>query len=177
MRNLIKWLPLMVVALLLGMFLYRLGDAPDQQQAIGSAWIGKSMPLFTLPPATAGVEGLTSKDFANGQPRIVNIFASWCVPCAAEAPVLEKLKQRGVIIEGIAVRDKPEDVARFLARHGNPYARIGSDLDSNVQIAIGSSGVPESFLVDAKGVVREQIQGVIVEAALPEVIAKLEAMK
>ena len=91
--------------------------------------------------------------------------------------MLEKLKEKGVIIDGIAIRDKPEDVAKFLEKHGNPYARIGADMDSGVQIAIGSSGVPESFLIDGKGVVREQIQGVITDEMIPEIVAKLDAMK
>ena len=74
---------------------------------------------------------------------MVNVFASWCVPCIAEAPVLAELEARGVAIDGIAVRDKPEDVAAFLQRNGDPYDRIGADLQSNVQLALGSSGVPE----------------------------------
>lgn len=177
MKFWVKWVPIMVAALLFGMFLWHLNDGPQQQQAIASKWIDKPMPTFDLPPATAGVQGLKSSDLATGQPRIVNIFASWCIPCAAEAPMLEKLKEKGVTIEGIAIRDKPEDVAKFLEKHGNPYARIGADMDSGVQIAIGSSGVPESFLIDGKGVVREQIQGVITDAMIPEIIAKLDAMK
>ncbi len=177
MKSWIKWVPLAIAALLLGMFLRGLVNPEGQQQLIASKWIGKPMPVFDLPAATEGVKGLKSTDLADGQPRIVNIFASWCIPCAAEAPVLEQLKQKGVIIEGIAIRDKPEDVAKFLVRYGNPYARIGSDMDSGVQIAMGSSGVPESFLVDSKGIVRQQIQGVIVEQDIPDIIAKLETMK
>ncbi len=177
MNGWVKWVPLMIAALLLGMFLRGLVHPEGQQQLITSKWVNKPMPTFDLPPATAGVEGLKSSDLATGQPRILNIFASWCIPCAAEAPVLEELKQKGVIIEGIAIRDTPEDLAKFLAKNGNPYARIGADRDSGVQIAIGSSGVPESFLIDGKGIVREQIQGVIVEADVPEIIAKLEKMK
>lgn len=172
----ITWVPLGLAALLLGMMLYGLDDS-SQQQAIASQWIDKPLPAFDLPPATEGVTGLSSKDLASGQPRILNIFASWCIPCAAEAPALEKLKQAGVTIDAIAIRDRPEDVARFLSKHGNPYARIGSDMTSSVQIAIGSSGVPESFLIDGNGVVREQIQGVIVESDIPRIVAKLDAMK
>ena len=172
----ITWLPLSLAAILLGMMFYGLDD-DNQQQAIASQWINKPMPVFDLPPATEGVAGLSSKDLATGKPRILNIFASWCIPCAAEAPALEKLKQAGVTIDAIAIRDRPEDVARFLTKYGNPYARIGSDMTSSVQIAIGSSGVPESFLIDGNGVVREQIQGVILENDIPRIVAKLEAMQ
>ena len=80
----------------------------------------------------------------------------------------------GVPIDGIAIRDRPEDVAMFLREYGNPFDRIGSDMQSSVQIALGSSGVPETFLVDGKGVIREQIQGVILADRVPEIIAKLE---
>ena len=71
------------------------------------------------------------------------------------------MKARGATIDGIAIRDRPEDVARFLARHGDPYDRIGSDPRSQVQIALGSSGVPESFIVDGRGIIRYQHIGPI----------------
>jgi cytochrome c biogenesis protein CcmG/thiol:disulfide interchange protein DsbE len=135
------------------------------------------MPLFELPPATEGVPGLTSAELADGRPRLVNIFASWCIPCRVEAPQLEALRASGIDIVGIAIRDRPEDVAQFLDQHGNPFSRIGSDQMSSVQIALGSSGVPETFLVDGKGIIRRQIQGVILADEVPKIIAELEAMK
>lgn len=171
----VLFVPLAVMALLFGAFVYRLTVPP--QTLIESQWIDKPMPLFDLPPATEGVAGLKSSDLADGRPRLVNIFASWCIPCRAEAPQLEALKAAGVPIDGIAIRDRPEDVAAFLRENGNPFDRIGSDVQSSVQIALGSSGVPETFLVDGKGIIREQIQGVILAEQVPEIIAKLEAMK
>ncbi len=176
MRN--RWIlfvPLAIMALLFGAFVYRLVTPPET--LIQSQWINKPMPLFDLPPATAGVEGLKSSQLADGRPRLVNVFASWCIPCRAEAAQLEALKQAGVPIDGIAIRDRPEDVAAFLNEFGNPFDRIGSDQQSSVQIALGSSGVPETFLVDGKGVIREQIQGVILADDVPRIMAKLEAMK
>lgn len=172
----ITWVPLVIATLLLGMMLRGLGNE-SQQQMIASQWINKPMPTFDLPAATEGVEGLSSKDLATGQPRVLNIFASWCIPCAAEAPALEKLKQAGVTIDAIAIRDRPEDVQKFFDKYGNPYAKVGADMTSSVQIAIGSSGVPESFLIDGDGIVREQIQGVILESDIPRIVAKLDAMK
>jgi cytochrome c biogenesis protein CcmG/thiol:disulfide interchange protein DsbE len=171
----VLFVPLAIMALLFGAFVYRLTTPNDT--LIQSQWINKPMPLFDLPPATAGVEGLKSSQLADGRPRLVNVFASWCIPCRAEAPQLEALKQAGVAIDGIAIRDRPEDVAAFLNEHGNPFDRIGSDQQSSVQIALGSQGVPETFLVDGKGVIREQIQGVILADDVPGIIAKLEAMK
>jgi cytochrome c biogenesis protein CcmG/thiol:disulfide interchange protein DsbE len=171
----VLFVPLAIMALLFGAFVYRLTTPNDT--LIQSQWINKPMPLFDLPPATAGVEGLKSSQLADGRPRLVNVFASWCIPCRAEAPQLEALKRAGVAIDGIAIRDRPEDVAAFLNEYGNPFDRIGSDQQSSVQIALGSQGVPETFLVDGKGIIREQIQGVILADDVPEIIAKLEAMR
>ena len=88
--------------------------------------------------------------------------------------MLEDLKRQGVSIEGVAVRDKPEDIAAFLAANGDPYERIGSDTQSALQIALGSSGVPESFIVDGKGIIRYQHIGPIERDDVPMILAKLE---
>ena len=112
---------------------------------------------------------------ATGQPRLLNIFASWCVPCAAEAPQLLALKQAGVPIDAIAIRDARPDVDAFLARYGNPYARIGLDARSAVQIALGSSGVPETFIVDGKGRIAYQHIGDIRADDVPMILEKLRA--
>ena len=102
------------------------------------------------------------------------MFASWCVPCIGEAPVLAELKRRGVSIEGIAVRDTPGALNAFLTRNGNPYDRIGTDRQSEVQIAFGSSGVPETFVVDGKGIIRRQYIGPLNAANIPGVLRDLE---
>jgi cytochrome c biogenesis protein CcmG/thiol:disulfide interchange protein DsbE len=107
----------------------------------------------------------------------VNIFASWCVPCISEVKVLQELKGRGVAIDGIAIRDRPQDIAGFLARNGDPYERIGSDPQSQLQIALGSSGVPESFVVDGKGIIRYQHIGPIEASDVPMILRKLEQAK
>ena len=88
--------------------------------------------------------------------------------------VLQQLKARGVAIDGIAIRDTPEDVAAFLARNGDPYERIGGDPQSVVQIALGSSGVPESFVIDGKGIIRYQHIGPIERGDVPMILQKLE---
>lgn len=105
--------------------------------------------------------------------RLVNVFASWCVPCIAEARVLGEMARSGVRIDGIAIRDKRIDVDAFLAKNGNPYRTIGLDADSSLQIAIGSSGVPETFVVDGKGIIRFQHIGEITPEDVPVVIKKL----
>ena len=84
------------------------------------------------------------------------------------------MKARGVRIDGIAVRDRSADIAAFLSRNGDPYERIGSDEQSAVQIALGSSGVPESFIVDAQGIIRYQHIGPIEATDVPMILSKLE---
>lgn len=166
------WVPLFAFALFLGLAGYQLTQPKDE--FVESRMIGQELPYFELPPAMDGVEGASTADFATGAPKLLNIWASWCLPCIAEAPHLEALKEQGVEIIGIAIRDRPEDVARFLAQHGNPYARIGSDDLSEVQLAIGSSGVPETFVIDGAGVIRYQHIGDIRDRDVPVLLAELE---
>jgi cytochrome c biogenesis protein CcmG/thiol:disulfide interchange protein DsbE len=132
------------------------------------------VPAFALPAAIPWKPGLRSSDLATGSPHILNIFASWCVPCIQEVKVLQDLKARGVQIEGIAVRDRPADLAEFLSRNGDPYERIGGDAQSQIQIALGSSGVPESLIVDGKGAIRYQHIGPIEASDVPTILSKLE---
>lgn len=174
-RNWLFWLPLAVFAFLGGIFLFGLTDPKDEY--VRSQLVGKPLPEFSLPPATAGVEGLANTDFADGKPRMLNIFASWCVPCKAEAPFLDQIKEAGVEIHAIAIKDKPEDVAAFLTQHGNPFVRIGSDMDMLIQLKLGSSGVPETYLVDGKGRIIHQHIGDIRAEHVAPLLEKLEAAK
>ncbi|MBY8823033.1 DsbE family thiol:disulfide interchange protein [Sphingomonas colocasiae] len=166
------WLPLAVFGLFFGIVAY--GLINPAERTIDSKLIGKPLPQFALPAAAPGIAGLSQADLAEGgEPRLLNIFASWCLPCIAEAPVLEGLAGQGVQIDAIAIRDKPEDVAAFLKRHGNPYKRIGSDVDSRVQLALGSSGVPETFVIDGKGIIRYQHIGDIRPEHVPVILDQL----
>jgi len=99
------------------------------------------------------------------------------VPCIAEAPLLIDLKRQGVPIDAIAVRDRPEDVAAFLARHGDPFERIGADPESRIQLAFGSSGVPETFVVDGRGVIRYQHMGPIEPGDVTTIVHEWRAAK
>ncbi len=141
---------------------------------IASKMVGKKMPDFALPAAIEQRPGLSSGDLAGGNPTLLNVFASWCLPCIAEAPQLLELEKAGVEINAIASRDTSADVANFLNRWGNPYARIGSDTRSAVQLEIGSSGVPETFVIDGNGVIVHQHIGDIRKENVPELLKILE---
>lgn len=166
-----RWLPLALFGGFFALVLVGLLWPADRQ--VESAMIGKPLPAFDLPPAVPDRPGLATTHFADGKPRLLNIFASWCIPCAVEAPQLEQLRQAGVEIDGVAVRDRPQDLAGFLARNGNPYATIGADDRSRVQFMLGSSGVPESFVIDGKGVIRYQHLGEIGPDDVPMILDKL----
>lgn len=146
-------------------------------RTVRSALIGQPLPVFTLPAIIPGHPGLSSTDFGKGEPRLLNVFASWCAPCIAEAPVLMRLKQAGVKIDGVAIRDTSPALEQFLARHGNPFERIGSDPESRVQIALGSSGVPESFVIDSKGRIAHQHVGDIRASDVPAILAAIETAR
>lgn len=175
MKRLILWAPLaifLIFAVMVGMSLY----APSER-VIRSRMIGKPVPEFALPPALPGRQGLTSGQLGTGEPRLVNVFASWCLPCMAEAPQLMELAGQKIPIEAIAIRDRPEDIAAFLAKWGDPYSRIGADADSRVQMAFGSSGVPETFVVDGRGIIRHQHIGDIRPEHVAEIVAAFEAAR
>ena len=169
------WAPLLAFGGLL--LVVAVGLMRPADRVVRSAMVGRPVPAFALPPIVAGKAGFGSAELGQGEPRLINVFASWCAPCIAEAPLLAQLKREGVIIDGIAVRDRPEDVAGFLSRNGDPYAAIGGDFDSRVELALGSSGVPETYVVDGKGVIRLQHIGPVTAADLPELRRALAAAR
>jgi cytochrome c biogenesis protein CcmG/thiol:disulfide interchange protein DsbE len=171
MRRWLLWLPFLAFVLLFAVVTFGLKAPADR--TIKSAMVGKPLPDFALPGIVPGKPGLSSRDFAPGKPRLLNVFASWCLPCIAEAPQLMALKQAGVEIDAVAVRDTTPALQEFLARNGDPYARIGDDKQSSVQLSIGSSGVPETFLIDAQGKIIEQHIGDIRADDVPDILAKL----
>ena len=153
------WLPLALFGGLALLFI--VGMLRPDDRVITSKMVGKPLPEFSLPQGASDRPSLSHAVFRAGEPRILNIFASWCVPCAAEAPQLKALADAGAPIDGIAVRDARADVDAFLTRWGNPYRHIGLDARSEVQIALGSSGVPETFIVDGRGRIVHQHIGEI----------------
>jgi cytochrome c biogenesis protein CcmG/thiol:disulfide interchange protein DsbE len=167
-----RFAPLVLLLAIIAALVWRLAIPADTN--VHSTLEGKPVPAFELAPILPNKPALASADLATGVPHLVNVFASWCVPCVTEVKVLQRLKDRGVHIEGVAVRDRTADLADFLARNGDPYERIGSDPQSRVQISLGSSGVPESFVVDGKGVIRYQQIGPIEASDVQMILAKLE---
>lgn len=166
------WLPLALFVGFCGLVALQLFQPASR--TIESAMIGKPMPDFDLRAASPDRPGLATADLRDGTPHLVNVFASWCIPCAVEAPSLAALERAGANIVGVAVRDRPEDLAAFLAQHGNPFSRIGADDLSQVQLAIGSSGMPETFVVDGQGIIRYQHVGEIRPEHVDLLLAKLE---
>jgi cytochrome c biogenesis protein CcmG/thiol:disulfide interchange protein DsbE len=172
MNRAVRFAPLALLMLIIVALVWRLATPADTN--VHSTLEGKAVPGFTLAAIVPNKPPLSSADLATGQPHLVNVFASWCVPCVTEVKVLQQLKARGALVEGIAIRDRTDDLAHFLAQNGDPYERIGSDPQSEVQISLGSSGVPESFVVDGKGVIRYQQIGPIEQGDVPMILAKLE---
>jgi cytochrome c biogenesis protein CcmG/thiol:disulfide interchange protein DsbE len=175
MRRVLIWLPLALFALVFGIAMSGLLKPGDRM--IHSAMVGKPMPALDLPALMPDKGGIAAADFGKGKPRLLNVFASWCIPCVAEAPQLMKLKAAGVEIDAIAVRDTAQAVQGFLKQNGDPYTRIGDDQTSKAQLALGSSGVPETFVIDARGKIAYQHIGDIREENVPELLAELEKAK
>ena len=173
MRRMLLWLPFVFGLGLLAVFYAGLRNPDDR--TIASQMVGQQLPRFTTVQALPGVAAPSSSDFADGKPRLINVFASWCVPCVAEMPVLQRLQAQGVEINGVAIHDTPEEVSAFLARNGNPFARIGMDDGGRAGLAFGSSGVPETFVVDGKGRIVYQHMRALTEEDVPMLLALLDS--
>jgi cytochrome c biogenesis protein CcmG, thiol:disulfide interchange protein DsbE len=174
------WLTLLPVAvfLVLAAFFYR-GLSGDPAE-VPSVLINNPVPDFTLAPIAAmNLPGLATTDLKKGRVTLVNVWASWCVPCRAEHPLLLELaKREDLRVVGINYKDDPENARRFLITLGVPFAAVGSDLNGRVSVDWGVYGVPESFLVDGEGVIRLKWIGPLTGEALKnDIIPKIEAIK
>jgi cytochrome c biogenesis protein CcmG/thiol:disulfide interchange protein DsbE len=150
-----------------------------------SALLGKPVPAFDLPP----LEGLTEggrpvPSFSNamlekGEPTVVNFWASWCVPCVQEHPLLLELaRSTGVPIYGINYKDQTESARRFLGRYGNPYKAVGVDSGGRTAIDWGVYGMPETFVVDGRGrIVYKQVGPITPEALRTKLIPAITAAR
>ena len=183
-RSLWVMLPLVTFLALAALFLYRLGAGDPSK--LPSALIGQKAPATDL-PALEGltrdgkpVPGLANASFA-GNVTLVNVWASWCVPCHDEAPLLDQLaKDKRIQIVGINYKDAPDNARRFLNRYGNPFAAAGADPNGRASIDWGVYGVPETFLIGRDGAIAYKLVGPItaenlVKMLQPEIAKALAA--
>ena len=141
---------------------------------VPSPLIGKPVPQFSLPPVKGRTLGLSSADLEGQEVALVNVFASWCVACREEHPVLLELGNKGIVpIHGLNYKDKPNDAQTWLDRLGDPYTRTGADISGRVGIDWGVYGVPETFVVDRNGRIAYKHIGPITPQALNETILPL----
>ena len=178
-RGALAALPLIAFVALAALLFVRLyaGDA----SRIPSALIGQSAPALAL-PGLDGAPGLADADLRQGHVTLVNIFASWCVPCHEEHEFLmalaadAALKAKGVVLVGVAQKDSQENIRRFLGAGGDPYAKVGLDGDGRAGIDWGVYGVPETFVVKGDGAIAFKLVGPI-DAATLESVLKPEIAK
>jgi cytochrome c biogenesis protein CcmG/thiol:disulfide interchange protein DsbE len=141
---------------------------------IPSALINKPVPEFTLPPVKGRTDGFSSADLKTGKPSLVNVFASWCIPCRAEHPVLTAFAKRGVApLYGLNYKDKPDAARAFLDELGDPFTKIGADLNGRVSIDWGVYGVPETFVVSGDGRIIYKHIGPMTETTITDTILPL----
>ena len=163
-------IPLLVFALLAVTFAIGLTLNPRE---IPTVLVGKPVPQFDLPPVQGRTLGLSDTNL-KGEVSLVNVFASWCVECRAEHPLLMGLSRSGIVpIHGLNYKDKPDDAQGWLDGLGDPYVRTGADINGRVAIDWGVYGVPETFIVDKKGRIAYKHIGAINEKLLKEKILPL----
>lgn len=167
--------PLLMFLGFVALAVYRMGE--PQQRVIASKMVGQPVPAIDLVGMDEMHPGLNDSDLRQGTVTLVNLFASWCAPCRVEAPQLAALADKGVVIHGIAVRDTPENIAAFLKEHGDPFRRIGMDPNSKALLNLGASGLPETFLIDGKGIIRKQYIGQIRPEQVSEILKDIEKVR
>jgi cytochrome c biogenesis protein CcmG/thiol:disulfide interchange protein DsbE len=176
MRKLLYLLPLAAFVALAGYFASALWSDRDPHE-LPSALIDKPAPAFDLPAMPGGANVALAA--LQGQVVVLNFFASWCVPCRLEHPVLMRLaNQDKVAITGIAYKDKPDAAKKLLDDSGDPYRRVGVDLSGRTGIDFGVYGVPETYVIDKTGRIRKKFVGPLtpdaVERELLPLLRRLE---
>jgi cytochrome c biogenesis protein CcmG/thiol:disulfide interchange protein DsbE len=169
--------PVSVFALLAVIFYRGLLDNPAD---VPSVLINKPVPVFTLSPIEGlDLPGLADGDLKKGEVTLVNVWASWCVPCREEHPLLMELASRGDLrVVGINYKDDPENARRFLVTLGIPFTAVGADPNGRAAVDWGVYGVPESFLVDGQGTIRMKWIGPLTREALTkQIIPKIEEIR
>lgn len=174
MRRVLFFVPVVIFAVLAAYFVWGLNPERNPRE-IPSARVGQDILPFELAPVEGmTVPGLNSANLTGEGVTLVNFFASWCIPCRAEHPLLMELAERGELrLVGINYKDKAGAARAWLDELGNPYSRIGADLSGRVGIDWGVSGVPETFIVDGNGKILHQQIGPITPQVLEEEILPL----
>jgi cytochrome c biogenesis protein CcmG/thiol:disulfide interchange protein DsbE len=174
-RRILVLLPLAVFLALAALFFVRLLGGGDASR-IPSALIGRDAPATDLPPV-AGLErdgkpvpGLAASDF-KGAVTVLNVWASWCVPCHDEAPLLVQLARDSRIrLVGINYKDQADNARRFLGRYGNPFAASGADVNGRAAIEWGVYGVPETFIIGRDGKIAYKLVGPVTPENIQQVL-------
>jgi cytochrome c biogenesis protein CcmG/thiol:disulfide interchange protein DsbE len=144
---------------------------PSDTPLLSSPLLDKPAPRLALPTLDAKSSAFIPHDLAAGHVTVLNVWASWCVPCRAEAPALAQLAMRDdVALYGLVYKDTPTKARAFLDDTGNPYSHIDLDADGRAGIEWGITGVPETFVIDGKGIVRLRYAGPLVGSALSEIV-------
>lgn len=156
-----RWLAALPLVLLGGLSLvFGLSSLGHDPKVEPNALVGHPLPDLMIPELGSQVPQ-SLRLIGAGKPRLVNVFASWCPPCVVEQPALTALRQEGVIIIGIAYKDRREATQAFLIQYGDPYAVTLTDLSGRMAINLGVTGPPETYLVDAEGIVRAKHVGAL----------------
>ena len=169
MRFWIAVIPLVLFAALAGVFLMNIGK---DSSVVPSALLDKPAPDFQLPPLPGRDRGLSRADISKGEVSVLNVFASWCIPCRAEHPLIKRLaREADVPVYGLNYKEKdPQDGVNWLAELGDPYTAVGMDLSGRTGIDFGVYGVPETFIIDGSGQIRYKHVGPVTNEVLEEVL-------
>lgn len=187
MNRWLVWIPLVILAALIAVLAFKLGDVVADRMAESAsnqrykpdALVGQPIPETVLPMLSgdqAGPGNLDLKTAGVGRPMLVNVFASWCAPCRIEHPKLLALKARGIAVVGIAYKDEPVATRAFLDELGDPYSMVLVDREGRAGLDLGISGVPETFAVDAMGRITAKQSGPLLDDAdIDRLVASMQA--
>ena len=164
-----RWLLLLPLGIFIAILVWLGVGVMTPPKSHPSALLNQQVPAFSLPSLMVKADPIkpfanrnfTDLDLRQGRATVVNFFASWCAPCRIESPILLELQAAGVPIIAIAYKDKPEAITQFLSEFGNPFDTIALDQEGRIGIDWGIYGVPESFIVDGGGIIRQRLTGAL----------------
>ncbi len=171
-----RLIPIIVFIALIATFIYRL--AGEDPSFIPSVLIAKPLPEFELNKQGDNPSFKSTDFIGDQQPKLINFWASWCVPCRQEHPQLKQLQQMGIKVYGISYKDTTENALKFLSKYGNVYEAIGIDPKNRIHIDLGVHKIPETFIVDNQGIIRYKQTGAILPGEnLENFLTQFEAAK